>query len=33
MPVHVFSDGDAGVSEDLGDHVEIGALGQHQRRP
>jgi hypothetical protein len=30
MPVHIFSDGDAGVSENLGDHVEISALGQHQ---
>ena len=32
MPVHVFCDGDARVSENLRDHIEIGALGQHQRR-
>jgi hypothetical protein len=33
MPIHVFCDGDARVSENLRDHVEIRALGQHQRRP
>src|SRR5829696_10571457 len=32
MPVHVFCDGDARVSDNLRDHIEIGALGQHQRR-
>jgi len=33
MPVHVFRNRDARVSENFGDHVEVGALGQHQRRP
>jgi hypothetical protein len=30
VPVHILSDRDAGVSENLRDDVEIGALGQHQ---
>jgi hypothetical protein len=33
VPVHVLGDGDAGVTEDLRDHVQWRALGQHQRRP
>jgi hypothetical protein len=33
MPIHLFCDGDARVSENLRDHVEIRALGQHQGRP
>jgi hypothetical protein len=29
MAIHVLCDGNARVSENLGDHVEVGALGQH----
>jgi hypothetical protein len=31
MRVHVLGDGDAGVPEHLGDHVQRRALSQHQR--
>jgi hypothetical protein len=32
VAVHVFGDRDTGVTEDLGDNMQRGALGKHQRR-